>query len=271
VPDLKVCARDAIKDKSETYEQNARQAREQLAEMARTATEYSNMIQKKEDEIARREIEVASLKRDREHSLKEIAELQGDIDTLHGELEAQKHDQERGATIRAKLQEELDELRLLMEAKTSEATQKSEAEKSKDEELADLRRQVSKLQQELSEARKQALEGHSKLKVELDHLTREYTSLERDHALLAERERATMARLSTTQTSLSDLEKVKRSFDSELLSLRSRQNALESELAESVRAKEVGPALLNSCERFTETILGLGTSTCQCENKMWRL
>jgi myosin protein heavy chain len=86
--------------------------------------------------------------------MKQITELQADIDTLVAELDAQKYDRDRSKLARAKLQEELDELRALMDAKTSEETRRSEVEKSKEQELADLRGQVSKLQSDLNEARK---------------------------------------------------------------------------------------------------------------------
>ena len=43
--------REALKSKSDTFEQDARQAREQLAELTRTATDYSDMIKQREEEI----------------------------------------------------------------------------------------------------------------------------------------------------------------------------------------------------------------------------
>jgi len=166
--------------------------------------------------------------------------LQGEIDTLTAELEAQKGDLQRGVSAQTKLQEELDELRTLIDTKTSEENRRSEVEKSKDEELADLRGRVLKLQLDLSEARKLAVEGQSRLKVDLDNAIREHRSLQQSHNSLLERESAVQSKLTKSQTTLSELEKVKRSLESELQSLRSRQHESEGQLAEAHRVKEVG-------------------------------
>lgn len=232
--------RDLIKDKSAGLAQDARHAREQLAEMARTATQYSTIIQKKDDDIARLVSDLALSKREREQSLRQITELQADIDTLVAELETQKYDRDRNKLARAKLQEELDELRALMDAKTSEETRRSEAEKSKEQELTDLRGQVSKLQSDLNAARKLGIESQSKLKVELDNSVRALLSLQENHSSLAERERAAQGKLAKADAALSDAEKVKRTLESELQSVRSRQIDTDSRLGEVVRVKEVG-------------------------------
>jgi predicted nucleic acid-binding Zn-ribbon protein len=153
--------------------------------------------------------------------------------------------------MRAKLQRGLDELRDLMKAKTSADTRRSEVEKSKAQELADLRRQVSKLHLELSEARKTGLEGQNKLKVEVEHLTREYNSLKETHSVLVDRERSVQDSLAKVTHSLSDLEKAKRSFDSELYSLRTRQNDSESQLADALRANEVNSSPWRQSRQLT--------------------
>jgi myosin heavy chain 9/10/11/14 len=206
--------------------------------MARAATDYSNIIQMKEKEIARLVSNLRLSKEDGERSLKHIVELQGEIDTLSAELMAQSGDRERSESVRAKLQEELDELRTLMEAKTSEESRRNEVEKSKDEELAELRRQVLILQQELGEARRLALDGQTKLKVDLDNTLREQRSLQQSHASLLTRERASHSQLAQAQATLSELEKTKRALESEVHSLRSRQHDCESQLADAQKAKE---------------------------------
>jgi myosin protein heavy chain len=235
--------RDILRGKADSLEEDARHAKEQLAELARTATEYSKMIQTKEETIARLVSDQQSSKQEREWALNHIAELKGQIHTLSVELEVQKGDWKRSVAAAAKLQEELDELRTLMDAKTSEENRRGEVEKSKDEEIADLRGQVSKLQRDLSEARKLAVEGQSKLKVELDNAVREYRSFQQSHNSLIESERACQNKLTKSQATLSELEKAKRSLESELQSLRSRQHDSESQLAEAQRAKEVSPHL----------------------------
>jgi len=207
--------------------------------MARTATQYSTIIQQKEEDIARLISDLASSKREREQAFKHITELQADIDTLVAELDAQKGDQDRGKLARVRLQEEVDELRTLMDAKTSEETRRTEVEKGKEQELADLRSQVSKLQADLKEARKQGLESQSKLRVELDNSVRAHKSLQESHNSLAKQERAVQARLAKAESGLLDLQKAKRALESDLQSLRSRQIDADGQLGEAIRAKEV--------------------------------
>ncbi|THH01623.1 hypothetical protein EW026_g1099 [Hermanssonia centrifuga] len=230
--------RDSLREKSESLEEEARHAKEQLAEMARTATEYSNMIKKKEENIDRLSSSLEASQGEHARLMKEIAELQGRADTLTSELHAQQDDRNRTSEAHAKLQEELDELRVLLQAKVTEETRRSEVEKSKEVEIADLRAQTSKLSQDLTEVRKQAAEGQNKLKVELDTLLREHRSLEQSHRSLTDRESSTQVRLKRAETSLSEAEKSKRTLESDLQSLRSRQIDLDSQLAATSKDKE---------------------------------
>ncbi|KAG5729993.1 Myosin-11 [Termitomyces sp. T112] len=230
--------REAIKGRSDDLEEDARQVKEQLAEMARTATEYSTMIQKKEEQITKLSTQLDSSKATNSKALKEIIELQSDINTLVAELEAEKGAREQDVASRKKLQEEVDGLRSLMEAKTSEESRRNEVEKRKEEELATLRAEVSALQQDLAETRRVGLEAQSKLKLGLEHSVREHNNLLQSHKSLSERDSATQSQLTKTKAALSDLEKAKRSIDSELQVLRSRQHDCESQLAEAIKAKE---------------------------------
>ncbi|PSS37014.1 hypothetical protein PHLCEN_2v1156 [Hermanssonia centrifuga] len=230
--------RDSLREKSESLEEEARHAKEQLAEMARTATEYSNMIKKKEENIGRLSSSLEASQGEHARLMKEITELQGRADTLTSELHAQQDDRNRTSEAHVKLQEELDELRVLLQAKVTEETRRSEVEKSKEVEIADLRAQTSKLSQDLTEVRKQAAEGQNKLKVELDTLLREHHSLEQSHKSLTDRESSTQVRLKRAETSLSEAEKSKRTLESDLQSLRSRQIDLDSQLAATSKDKE---------------------------------
>ncbi|EIN05522.1 hypothetical protein PUNSTDRAFT_54924, partial [Punctularia strigosozonata HHB-11173 SS5] len=92
-------SRDTIKDASEKLEHDARQAKEQLSEMARTATEYSTMIQKKEADIERLNANLDKLKAERDRSQKDVIELHGHIETIAAELEAEKADRQRDSTV----------------------------------------------------------------------------------------------------------------------------------------------------------------------------
>jgi len=231
--------RDLIKDKSDHLENEARQAKEQVAELGRTATEYSSMIQKKEEKISQLNDQLEALKMERDNASMEIMELRADIDTLDAQLNSEKQDHAADVSSRDKLQEEMDELRTLLATKATEATRRSEAEKSREVELADLRIQVNRLQQELAELRRSALETQSKTKKELEQTLREHTSLEHSHNSLLDRERVAQVQLTKVKAQLSELEKAKRFADSELLSLRSRQHEDQDQLAEALRAKEV--------------------------------
>ncbi|KAL1743339.1 nonmuscle myosin heavy chain b [Schizophyllum fasciatum] len=230
--------RELLKDKADTLEEEARQAKEQLAEMARTANEYSTMIQRKEERIAilQHDLDAAALAS--KQAAKEIIDLKSDIDTLAAELDAERQDRTRGVTIQNKLQEELDELRATLNAKTSEEERRNEVEKSREQEVATLRAQVTQMEAEVTEARRTALELQGKLKTELEHVNREHQSLENTYASLLERERGAQAQLTKSQAALSDTEKAKRSLESELQSLRSRQSESEDSLAAAHKAKE---------------------------------
>lgn len=207
--------------------------------MARTAAEYTNMITKKEDDIVRLVSELDKSKQERGSLLKEITSLQGDIDTLQSELRSLQDDGKRGIESRIRLQEELDELRSHLQAKTTEETRRNEVDKSKEMELADLRAQVSSFSQDLSDARKQALEGQNKLKVELDSLLREHHMLEQSHKSLSDKELSNQTRLKETEAALSDAVKSKRTLDSDLQSVRTRQIDLESQLAGALKERDV--------------------------------
>ncbi|KAF8629720.1 hypothetical protein AX15_003315 [Amanita polypyramis BW_CC] len=236
--DVEIRNKDLLKDKSNTLEDDARRTKEQLAEMARTANDYSNMIKKKEEYITELLKELGALKYERDVAQKEILELQSDIDSRVAELNTEKDVRSKEKASRLKLQEELDELRALMEAKTSEETRRHEVEKSREEELNDLRSQVGKLNEDLSGARHLALEGQSKLKLELEYAVKEHTSLQKSFDSLLQKERTTQAQYSKSQAVLNELEKTKRTIESELQSSRVRQHEHDAQLAGATKQKE---------------------------------
>ncbi|KAJ3985572.1 nonmuscle myosin heavy chain b [Lentinula detonsa] len=230
--------KDILKGRADTLEQELRQAKEQVVEMDHTVTDYSNLIQKKDDRIAELLQELEQLAVEHQQASKEILELQSDLDTLAAELEAEKVDHARGDVSRARTQAELDELRSLLEAKTSEETRRNEVEKSKELELTDLRSQVAKTQQELTDTRRSALENQGKLRVDLEQSARELASLQSSYEVLAKQERDAQSAVAETRSALSELEKGKRSMESELQSLRSRTFETETALAEVQKIKE---------------------------------
>ncbi|KAF8514982.1 nonmuscle myosin heavy chain b [Gautieria morchelliformis] len=231
-------ARDLGLSKLEGLEKEARQAKEQLAELARTATDYSNMLQKREADIARLSNELSTSHRERDLSKKQSAELQGQLETFTTELNAQRSDRDRDAQSRAKLQVEIDELRALMDAKTSEDSKRAEVERSKEQELSGLRQQASRLQEQLAEARRLSVEEQSKLKVELENLQAEHVALQRSHDDLLQKGNTLEAQHKDVSVSLIAAEKARRAAESELQSIRTRQIDVDGQLAEVVKTKE---------------------------------
>ncbi|KAJ3931027.1 MAG: nonmuscle myosin heavy chain b [Lentinula lateritia] len=197
--------KDILRGRTDTLELELRQAKEQVVEMDHTVTDYSSLIQKKDDRIAELLQELEQLAVEHQQASKEILELQSDIDTLAVELDAEKADRAQGDVSRARSQAELDELRTLLETKTSEETRRNEVEKSKDLELTNLRSQVVKMQQELTDTRHSALEIQGKLKVDLEQSARDLVSLQGSYDNLVQQEK-----------------KGKRGLESELQSLRSQ-------------------------------------------------
>ena len=231
--------RELLNAKVDQLEKASQQAKDQLSELTRTANDYSAMLQKKEDDIVRLASEVAASKRERTQLQKDIIETRALTEKQKSELDAYRMDADRTLTAKARLREELDELRALMETKTTEETRRREVEKSKDEELADLRRQVTDLQGQLNSIRQTALDNESKLKLEVERVTRQYTQLESSHTSLLERERAANERSTKAEAAAVAMEKSKRTSESELQVLRAKQIDSDSQLAEAMKAKEV--------------------------------
>lgn len=197
------------------------------------------MLQKKEDDIVRLASEAAASKRERSQLQKDIVEIRALTEKQKAELDAYRLDADRTATAKARLEEELDELRALMETKTTEETRRREAEKSKDEELVDLRLQVADLQGQLHALRKTALDNESKLKLEVERVSRQYTQLENSHTSLLERERAANEQSNKVEAAVAAMEKSKRTLETELQALHVKQIDLDSQLADAMKAKEV--------------------------------
>ena len=227
------------KDRANTLEHDARQARTQLSELARTTSDYSDMIKHKDADIARLTAELETSKTERGRLSKEILEHRGRVETLTAEIISQRDSEARHTAVQEKLQDELDKLRSLMEAKTSEESRRSEVEKQKEAELQDLRLQTSQLQQELSEARRTALEAQNKLKIDLEASVREHKSLFHSHRSLSDRLQANDSKLKQAEATLAGVEKTKRSQESELQELRSRRIDTDGQLAELQKTKEV--------------------------------
>ncbi|KAI9457605.1 myosin II heavy chain [Lactarius psammicola] len=210
-----VQAHELAKNRTDTLEHDVRQARTQLTELTRTASDYSDMIKQKDANITQLTTELEASKSERSRLSKEILEYRGRIDALTAEIVSQQD-----------------------KTKTSEESRRNEVEKQKDAELRDLRLQASQLQQELSEARRTAIEVENKLKVDLESSLREHTSLLQSHRSLSDRLQVNDQKLKQTEVSLAEASKTKRSQESELQELRSRRIDLDGQLAELQKVKE---------------------------------
>jgi len=197
------------------------------------------MIKQKDADIARLTAELEVSKTERGRLSKDILEQRGQIEALTAEIMSQRDSETRRTTVQEKLQEELDKLRSLMEAKASEENRRGEVEKQKESEIQDLRLQVGQLQQELDETRRSAFEVQNKLKVDLEASVRDHKSLLQSHRSLSDRVQANDHKLKQTEVALAELEKTKRSQESELQELRSRRIDTDGQLAELQKIKEV--------------------------------
>ncbi|OCB91229.1 nonmuscle myosin heavy chain b [Sanghuangporus baumii] len=245
-------SRDLGKARSDTLEREARQAQEQLTEMARTVSQYDALITKKEVEIGRLAADLGRLSDERNEALKKITQLQGQAETAKSQFDAQKNENNRNTEMQARLQKEMDELRALMQAKTSEETRRREVEKSKEKELLDLRTQLSQLQKELSEARKVSIEGQNRLKTELETALRENASIQRAYQELVDNEHANQSRQKEVEAALSDADRTKRLLESELQTTKSRLTDIEGQLAETIKSKEMLERQLTSAQAKVE-------------------
>ena len=232
-------SRENLKNRASHWEDEARLAKEQLTEVTRSATEYSDIITKKEEQIRVLDRDLENLRADWGKRQHEIAELCSQKSTLEAQLQAERQDYVQEQSIRDTLQKELDDLRSLLQAKTSEETRRDEVEKSKEAELVDLRNQVSELKHELTEARRVALDSQGKLELERTNAVREHRSLESSYSSLLKRESEASSQLSRTKTDLAELEKSKRAVESELQISRTRQIEIDSQLSEALKSKEV--------------------------------
>ena len=248
---------ELAKGRTGTLEHDVRQARTQLAELTRTASDYSNMIKHKDTIISQLTTELEASKSERSRLSKEILESRGRIETLTAEIVFQRDSEARHNAVVEKLQDELDKLRSLMEAKTSEENRRDEVDKQKDAELRDLRLQASELQQELGEARRTAIEAENKLKVDLEASIQEHTSLLQSHRSLSDRLQANSEKLKKSEASLAEASKIKRSQELELQELRSRRIDLDGQVAELQKAKEVTSYASRQAHHCTQQLFSL--------------
>lgn len=227
------------KAQTDAVEDEARQAKEQLAEMARTANEYDSLITKKEHEIAHLTEELDILSQERDGLQKQIIKLQSQNETLTTQMSEQRYENRQSRESQSRLQKEMDELRKLMEAKSSEETRRKEAERSKEKELLELRSQLSTLQHDLSESRKTAIEGQSRLKAELETALKDGASIQKEYQQLVDNERTTQSRLREIDAALTEADRAKRALESEYQTIKSKHIEVGDQLSEAAKAKEV--------------------------------
>ena len=159
-------------------------------------------------------------------------------------MEARKDDRDLAIEDRTRLQAELDGLREVLAAKTSEERRREESERSKNQELGKLRAQVNSLQKELIESKNSGIEEHNRLRVSLETTEREYATLLRNFEELQTSDAAQRAKVADVGLRLSESEKKRRTLESELQGIKSRQLDLEGLLAETRKARDVRDKIL---------------------------
>jgi myosin protein heavy chain len=240
-------------------------AKEQLTEVTRSATDYADMISKKEEQIRVISSDLEGFHSESARRQQEIAELRNQKSTLEAQFKAEQQDHSQEQLLRVTLQKELDDLRSLLEAKTSEETRRNEVEKSREAELADLRNQVSDLKHELAEVRRAALESQSKLELERTNAIRDHKSLEASYNSLLRREGEATSQLTKTKAEFAELEKSRRGTDFELQTLRTKQIELDTQLSDAVKNKEVG--IQSTVMHLSLTLIvefGAPAACCSC-------
>lgn len=220
-------------------EREARQSKGQLEELTRTATDYASMLQRKESEINQLLSDLDALHREREVALKHASEFQTQVSALEEQLQAQTADRQRDSASRSKLQKELDDLRNIMAAKASEDTRRNEVHRSKEKELVALRAHAAKLAEELDEFRRTTTESQARLKMELEEANHARSSIEQAHKELVANQTENVKRREAAEATLSEVQRSSRALESELQLLRGRSVKMESDLAETTKAKEV--------------------------------
>lgn len=229
---------DVAKSKVDMLEEDVRQVNLQMSELSRTATDYSNMIQRKEAEIARLTAELTAMKKERDRSAQQTAHLENQLEVLLGDFETQKADREAESQARLKLQREIDELRATMAAKASQDSKLREVEKSKEQEMSSLRSETKKLHNELADARRLSLDTQNKLKVELEVAQRKLRELESSHHELVQKSTTNDSKLLELENSLAEASKSKRVIEEELRAVRTRQVDTDTQLEDTLREKE---------------------------------
>ncbi|KZO94356.1 putative nonmuscle myosin heavy chain b [Calocera viscosa TUFC12733] len=193
---------------------------------------------KKESRLKHRD-ELEKTVRQHQASIKQVAELQVQLKASHKEIEAQKGDLQKDVLLRSKLQVELDELRKFQTTKTAEDRKRSEAERGKEHERAELRSQVTQLQAQLADVRRQAREGQSKLEVDLNLARRELAATTKTLVEdLQQQAKAHAQSLREAELAAIQAEKQKRTAEAELQSVRNKHVDADSQLAQLTEQKE---------------------------------
>lgn len=252
---------DTAKAKLDTLEKDAHQAKEQAAELARTATEYSQMLQKKESEMAELQTELQAMRSEHLAISKTISELEAQSQALQEALDNSTSERQRDKAARTKLQKEIDDLRNVMAAKASEDTRRSEVQRSKEKELVGLRAQTSKLQESLEEARRVSVETQSRLKIELEENQRRRENVEQAYKELEDHVTDNVEGRKKAEVGLAEAQKTVRSLESDVQSLRTKLVQTEGDLADATKAKEVSGDLICRSE-LTNVGLGVGETGC---------
>jgi myosin heavy chain 9/10/11/14 len=235
-----IFSRDTAKVKCDTLERELQQAKEQLDELTRTATDYSNMIQKREAEIEEVSAHFEEIQEERNQAEKAFHEIQLQARNLEGQLEELKSERTKDLGARSKLQKELDDLRSSMAAKTSEETRRREVQRSQEKELTNLRAEVTRLKEQYDDTRMLAADAQKTLSLQLEETSRKLGSVEQSYKELQAKEQEDAELKKAREAALADAQRHVRSLESEVQGLKKKLMQVETELSETAKSKEVG-------------------------------
>jgi chromosome segregation ATPase len=212
---------------------------ERVAVLTATAADLDARFRKKQDEVTDLQKVLVDRKRDAEGALAGQAELRAHIETLNQEKASIAGERDANALTIKQVHAELDGLRNSMAEKLSQDRLKANLDKSKDLELNSLRVKLESAVKQAAADRQSSASSREKLEACLEDVRRQNTSLARDHKEAQSALALAKARFTDLSVSVAAFEDDRRSLQSQLSEMRSRQIATDGQLAEASKERAV--------------------------------
>ncbi|KAE8226689.1 hypothetical protein CF319_g739 [Tilletia indica] len=235
---VEVKARAEERQRLSKLELESRQSTTQLAELSRMSTEHERAVKRKDDEISELKGQLASATSERGVKDKQISELKSKAETLMFDLNAAQKELSGLQRSKTDLLRQLDDTRHLVEAKTSEDVKQKEMHRMKEQELQTLRQQMAQIQDEHAKLKHSSVQEITSLKATADAARRQHADLNGQHADLLTRAKAHESNAARAEAAALTAEKSQRLAEDELKQIRDRNTTSERSLSELQRAKE---------------------------------